>query len=667
VNDTQIITFLETHHGILNKSSYFSDGLRFIGYWVIRLLSMLLDAVSSAQVEALRFLNFTTYQPIKDLSDKYQVIGLMVAGVCLATLGVLIMHKKERDLDKVVQNFLVATVLFLSLNLLLTNLSEFVRGASRASSSEAFSQQIIRPNLTDLYAMDKAEWNTGIFGGDTGNYPNFLSSDKDFAKVEINSTLVTAQKLLGDFFKDPNAVPLSDKAKEALAFQLDYYGSTPVLRKMSNYFLGKDDMYYRYSWNFWTILFTLIGALVVSVFLLWRLFQIMMEMGITSIWGQISSFTDIHSGKRNWQIINKLVSCAIVIIALFLLQNIFVLMWQYIDTLGYAMPLNVLAKLAVAFFIIQGPDIIEQLYGIDAGTSGLASSVTGLVQGVRGISMLGKGVGKGLSTAANTPVKVSKFAGSTVGGATKGIMDAVGYTSAFGEEIGKNNQPSVNRKANWKGSLGNDLKGNQSLQSAEKETQAQSGILSPNQENQPILTQNAEAIHAQAHEQYTQAANKLQQGQVRKGSLEWGQTAKQVKSLKGYHNRAIKQKHKPRSVTRAAIHQARVSGNLPQKTTALPSVVRTAFSDNVQKSIQAMENNQALTASRALQATAMATAFVGTDLAYKGASHDFTQNIDPERYSRSYHTANAVGNAGSTIAKSLSQAKNTTSKGAENT
>lgn len=436
MTDKEILSFLESHESILKIAGILKNILREIGYEILKALANLWDILAGSQAKTLDLLDFTSYPKLAKFVQDYQVLGIAIAGICVVGLGFFLMRDKESDLQKIMTNIFVATILFIATPLFITNLNQITKGAATSilddtnPAGEVFSQ-----NVTDLFKVNEAKWTDDWYEQTTiinapgqenetqfkSNYPNYFGEgDESYKNMNITEVMP-----VGDWnvYKESDTYELTKKAEKALQYKIGYIKGTAVLYKLEDKFLNVKEAYYRYTWNPWVIFFTITAGLIISVFLIWRLVHLEMELGFSGIWAQLTSFTDLHSGKRNIQLIQTIVNCSVVIVAIFLLQNINILAWLYIDTLDWDTPLKVLVKLAVAAFIVNGPNVIEQMFGIDSGTRGFMQSMTGAAMGLNSMMGLGR-------SAKNSAKSLGKAGGKMAGAVANGTQRGA---SAIGE------------------------------------------------------------------------------------------------------------------------------------------------------------------------------------------------------------------------------------------
>ncbi|MBM6452972.1 hypothetical protein, partial [Lacticaseibacillus paracasei] len=193
------------------------------------------------------------------------------------------------------------------------------------------------------------------------------------------------------------------------------------LRNMHGFF--HDTTYYRYSFHPFLIAFELGAFLIAIVLVIIKVFLSCMEIGFTTMLAQGMALSDIDSGKRNLALIQKLRDTFIVLFLTSVMLQLFTL-W----TNALSNPANqqspfaqCLGIIAGAMFLINGPNIVMSLFGMDAGARGIGATLVGGAMGLRAIGGLGRGMAHGVNNAAH----------ATAHGAARVAGYGAGFANAF--------------------------------------------------------------------------------------------------------------------------------------------------------------------------------------------------------------------------------------------
>ncbi|MDK6823521.1 hypothetical protein QP361_13955, partial [Lacticaseibacillus paracasei] len=135
------------------------------------------------------------------------------------------------------------------------------------------------------------------------------------------------------------------------------------------------------------------------------------------------ALSDIDSGKRNLALIQKLRDTFIVLFLTSVMLQLFTF-W----TSALANPSNQQSPVAQCFgiiagamFLINGPNIVTSLFGMDGGARGIGATLVGGAMGLRAAGGLGRGMARGVSNVAH----------ATAHGAARAAGYGAGFANAF--------------------------------------------------------------------------------------------------------------------------------------------------------------------------------------------------------------------------------------------
>ncbi|SDA31090.1 hypothetical protein SAMN02910447_03333 [Ruminococcus sp. YE71] len=192
---------------------------------------------------------------------------------------------------------------------------------------------------------------------------------------------------------------------------------------------------YRYHYNFWGLLVMLIVTAVCMLFAGIKLASLLFDVLFAQIVAPIALATDMTNSGRGKQVIMNLLGCNICYIAVIFILRLYL---AVMSAVYEKYPLGtgsisdgmvnfwviLFITLAGAKFVIDGPDLIVKLTGIDAGVkSGLNT-----IMGLRSAAQLTKGAVQGAVGLAKAPSKIAGAVGRGVGKAAaegKSISNSV--------------------------------------------------------------------------------------------------------------------------------------------------------------------------------------------------------------------------------------------------
>lgn len=235
---------------------------------------------------------------------------------------------------------------------------------------------------------------------------------------------------------------------------------------------------YKYHFDFLKSLVMLLITSVCLIFAGFKIASLMFDVLFAQIVAPIALATDMTGSGRGKQVIMNLLGCNICYIVVIFILRLYVTVLNALYEQNYSFLVVVFITFAGAKFVIDGPDLIVKLTGIDAGIKSGMSTLMGLrsaaqltkgaVQGTVGLAKapfklaggIGKGIGKGVAGAkaisndiknADSGRDKAKAATGAVLGHVPVLGSAVkGYKSGF-SEAARANQDYANAKSELSG------------------------------------------------------------------------------------------------------------------------------------------------------------------------------------------------------------------------
>ncbi|QFQ93039.1 hypothetical protein LM010_14720 [Lacticaseibacillus manihotivorans] len=382
-------------------------------------LTTVVNALSGIFASMYKLLNFWDYAPLQNFLKTYDPVIWALATIGLIWAGLMMMHNKRVDYHEKGNNFLVALLLFFGLTFVMTQGTKLITaGAEQAMVNTPSAVSIYQGNITDVYMLDKAGWKTSGGKAKLPKTTNQIKTMEDIKLLSINEKVDT-----GGWFGGSKA---SDDGTKILSKQLSMNAAGKwELHNMQGAF-KLDDNYYRYSWHPWILAANLLLYLVTVAIVIFKLVKIIMEINFIGLLAQGAALTDFDSGKRNRQIIAKLRDSFVVAFLLCVILQFYAQFLSFITQAGVGGVARVFAMIGAFLFVLDGPNIIQAVFGIDAGLSSMAQTMTNVM-------LLARGAGNTTRSALNA---TKKLGGAAKGLAGKGLV-AGSALAGFGAGLTK--------------------------------------------------------------------------------------------------------------------------------------------------------------------------------------------------------------------------------------
>lgn len=407
------IEYLEKFQPVLHKATWINDGLRWIGWQIIRMLANLADGLTSMYSQAFKLIDFWNSKDVSGFVAAYQPIFWVLCTLGIAWVGFMMIHRTKTDFHQKINNLMVALFIFIGLGTLTSTLSGLVVAGVGTSLQKARpAVSIVSNNMTDLMRINNDGWKSL-----SPNPSTSIKTIDDVNNLDINETLDTGNTLLNHMGSKLNAT-----GNEIMSHQLTMGGDGKYqLRDMKAFF--HDIAYYRYSFHPYLTFFELFAFTIAIILVIIKVFVSIMEIGFITMLVQGMALSDIDSGKRNLALIQKLRDTFIVLFLTSVMLQLFTF-W----TSALANPSNQQSPVAQCFgiiagamFLINGPNIVTSLFGMDGGARGIGATLVGGAMGLRAAGGLGRGMARGVSNAAH----------ATAHGATRAAGYGAGFANAF--------------------------------------------------------------------------------------------------------------------------------------------------------------------------------------------------------------------------------------------
>ena len=407
------IEYLEKFQPVLHKATWINDGLRWIGWQIIRMLANLADGLTSMYSQAFKLIDFWNSKDVSGFVAAYQPIFWVLCTLGIAWVGFMMIYRTKTDFHQKINNLMVALFIFIGLGTLTSTLSGLVVAGVGTSLQKARpAVLIVSNNMTDLMRVNNDGWKSL-----SPNPSTSIKTIDDVNNLDINETLDTGNTLLNHAGSKLNAT-----GNEIMSHQLTMGGDGKYqLRDMKAFF--HDIAYYRYSFHPYLTFFELFAFTIAIILVIIKVFVSIMEIGFITMLAQGMALSDIDSGKRNLALIQKLRDTFIVLFLTSVMLQLFTF-W----TSALANPANQQSPVAQCFgiiagamFLINGPNIVTSLFGMDGGARGIGATLVGGAMGLRAAGGLGRGMARGVSNAAH----------ATAHGAARAAGYGAGFANAF--------------------------------------------------------------------------------------------------------------------------------------------------------------------------------------------------------------------------------------------
>ena len=431
VSEAEVIEMHKKMDSVLHLDNgwLYQDVIRSIGWGFLKILVWIVNYIEDGVNGILQWNDFYESSGVGKLMSQLTpfVIGLFL--IALTYLGFQFMTNKIDKREEILMNVLMAFSLIFLVPALMPYMDKVLKvGVSQLEGEEnlKLSESLIKQNVADVkYYVDSGfafnqlglPIDKSVGKGEKRGTTDYTKANK-ISGTQLNITekldLQSDESLFGWWssgykkkLKDSNAL-----GHDFLMTQTVYQGDGNKVRlkalannKIPTTTLGQE-AYYRYHINWGTLIFSfaVIGiALAITVI---KMARVIFDLGFHAIFGMFVAATDLTGGQRTKKMVTEIVSSFAVLFVMVLILKLFTLYVNWVTGLSSTIGgvIMVLMLIAGAWALIDAPDIVQRLLGIDAG---LRSGWQAMMGAYAGAKMTGAGL-KGAGKAAVGAGKMAK-------------------------------------------------------------------------------------------------------------------------------------------------------------------------------------------------------------------------------------------------------------------
>lgn len=409
-----IVDILLAYSEYFSKSNFIIYGFRLLGWVFIKFLGFLVDKLEDVVKSITVVTDFFNSPEITNLINRFRPLLYLLLVASIIFIGYQLVINKKFDRSKLPMNIILALCIIVVMPLAMSKaniLTNKVIGEIQGESQ--FSDQIISNNVTDLYLLDQANFpikDDGTVGdidpkNNIGNNITRINPIEEIDRDKVNNKKVFENEIIFDS---------KGEAK---------------LNKIVGLFKW-DDEYYRYHINYMTIIVTLLITAFVMIFTSVKMIKLSIELAFSKVMTTFVAVADLSNGQRMRQSVNGIISIFVAMISTMLMLKLYILGTAYLSDKISGIG-TICAMLGCAIFVIDGPNYIEKMFGVDAGLSSVWRTVMGINSAMDILGKLG-----------NTTSEMMKKAGDGIAnaGAFLAGMTSEAMNQSLDEQIENDKQ-----------------------------------------------------------------------------------------------------------------------------------------------------------------------------------------------------------------------------------
>lgn len=451
-SDEELIKIYTDYSDLFKQNDLVSNAFRSLGCGVLSFLVVIADGASGLFEKSFGMIDFTKYQPVQDFISDWQVVWVALLCVAIGWLGINLVFNSDKN-PKIATNICVAILVVTSMTWMVsqmnTLLTKGIRNEILGTTTTNTVYATLGNNVHDLRYIDSVV-GLGNLGSKNADGVTYAKAGTPMNK-KIWKALKINEIVNPDDVKDESKdivenyktdIPTADgKVKSMVSECYDGVAWTDLL----------NTYYYRYEIDWLESFLEIISIAIIYLFFSYKVVRTLYEVVFSEILAMLYS-PNLTNGQKTIKILDGIKDSYIIIVLSLVSVRLYMIAIEYISGKNWNGFTKGMFLLFIAFAVIDGPNLVQRITGLDAGLSDGMQKVMsayyagGMMAGAaRGAGHIASGVAKG----------AGKF-GKTIGGAVRNgsknanvdaLNGAMGAAAGAGaaKAFNDNNEQNENR------------------------------------------------------------------------------------------------------------------------------------------------------------------------------------------------------------------------------
>ena len=434
------------------------DMIRWILFKIVCLLTYISDALEGIMDKIYSLNHFFENKQVEAIYNSFKPVFWIILTLAIVYIAYKMVIDREFKGERIFQNFILSSMVILALPMFMTSLEKITTGSinvlneTKIQQSTTTARSIIKDGLSDLSYLESQNFKLNGYGNNNKVATNNINSD-NILKIDINSTMSSGS------FLNPTHEIYSKK------LVLDENGNEKVVKLEKKFFNLIQEEYYRFNIDYLIVIVSLLCLVLTFILTSIKIARIIVELAFKKIFAMTLAFGDIASGQKLKAVLKDILSSFAIIFTTALLLKIYTIGTSWVGTLNANEIVKIIFMIALSLMVIDAPNIIERILGIDAGIKSGWSLLAGAYAGAKTMGEMAKSIG-GMASATNKAMKNATGTLVGAGAGAKGMYDGFKGKTLEEEMNSSNSNSSVNSKGkdfdSANGNVSNDLAHNDS-------------------------------------------------------------------------------------------------------------------------------------------------------------------------------------------------------------
>lgn len=367
MSEQELIDFYLANGDLFTQNDIVTGALRSFGFWILKLFATIGDACKQLYDITFGLVDFTTWPKINEFVEAFQPAFVALMAVSLVALGVMLIANHEKK-PKLAINICIAclcvtcsTLVFTQINALIKEAKTGIDSVTEESAADVYD--IVGNNTMDIYYLDQQIGMSAIdYTKNKNKLPHPKMSKQRMDVMDYTEVL------------DPDSDRYEfndDNAEDILTNEIISLGDG-VSYKIGEVYDGVawtsvgNNFYYRYKIDMLPTLLELLALIVLYVAMAYKCTRLAFELAFGRLLAYLYS-AELSGGQKVAKIMVFIRDTYILLFITALCIKLFYFFTAYIGELNLSPLIEAAIICFIAFSVIDGPNLVEKLLGMDAG------------------------------------------------------------------------------------------------------------------------------------------------------------------------------------------------------------------------------------------------------------------------------------------------------------
>ena len=347
-----------THKEYFSTSSIWNDILRSIGWGIVKFLAMLSNLCEQLFNAAYEMINFIDTDSFKKFVSKFSVWIVPLLTLSFVAIGIYLMYSEKKP--PLLKNILIGLAIIFVMPTIITALNKGLIATKNDLLDGSMTNQVVLSNISDLQCIGNSGFNFSSTLADGGG-------DVDTVIKAVDPTKHINPKKIDDATQ-----------KSVFSHYLDIDANYNIVwnefENKGMFDIFDPPYYYRYYIHFFQLMLFLLANILIFTFSAYAVLRMIFEIVTTRIMACLHS-VELASGQKTIKILEYFFQAYIILLFIPIMLKVYLLCMAYINSHFDNGLLRAILVFMCAMIVVDGPSVIQKIYGYDMGISAGAQKV----------------------------------------------------------------------------------------------------------------------------------------------------------------------------------------------------------------------------------------------------------------------------------------------------